>query len=116
MSLRSEIDIIENVRLIAKSHGYAIAIHGTLIRDIDLVAIPWIDGAAPMRLLLADIITKTGYARMDKDSAGPDKPHGRYAVLLKHPEAKVTSQVDGKTGWTPKILDISFVPCIGWMA
>ncbi|HKB93311.1 MAG TPA: hypothetical protein VKC62_03635, partial [Gaiellaceae bacterium] len=30
---------------VAREHGYALAVHGTMARDLDLVAIPWIDAA-----------------------------------------------------------------------
>jgi hypothetical protein len=33
----------EHLKLIAKEYGYALLIHGSLNRDLDLVAIPWID-------------------------------------------------------------------------
>lgn len=39
--------IIGPVRKAAHKLGYAIAVHGTVKRDIDLVAIPWTRDAAP---------------------------------------------------------------------
>lgn len=30
---------------IARRHGYALAIHGTVTRDLDLIAVPWTDSA-----------------------------------------------------------------------
>lgn len=30
---------------IARSHGYALAVHGTMQRDLDLIACPWVDEA-----------------------------------------------------------------------
>lgn len=38
--------IIEPIREAAKALGYAVAVHGSLIRDIDLVAIPWVEPCA----------------------------------------------------------------------
>jgi len=32
---------------IARKHGYALAIHGTVTTDLDLIAIPWTDEASP---------------------------------------------------------------------
>lgn len=29
----------------ANQHGYALAVHGSLERDFDVIAVPWIDGA-----------------------------------------------------------------------
>ncbi|PPU15805.1 hypothetical protein XacyCFBP2565_08400 [Xanthomonas arboricola pv. corylina] len=31
---------------VARSHGYALAVHGSLARDMDLIAVPWIEAAA----------------------------------------------------------------------
>ena len=37
----------------ARKHGYALAIHGTMTTDLDLVAIPWTDEAADVDTLVA---------------------------------------------------------------
>jgi len=37
--------LIGPIRETARSLGYAIAVHGSLERDIDLIACPWTDGA-----------------------------------------------------------------------
>jgi hypothetical protein len=104
-------NIVASVRDVARFHGWAVGIHGSTRRDIDLIATPWTENAAPFRHLLTALKEATGYDRMDRDIAGPDKPHSRYAVLLKHPAAVVCKRTtkDGKTGWSPKVLDISFV-------
>jgi hypothetical protein len=77
------------LRDIAKIHGYALAIHGTMTRDFDLVAIPWIDEASePLKLILA---MKEATATVTHTSLGdeffPDcqpykKPHGRVCYSL----------------------------------
>jgi hypothetical protein len=33
----------EHLKLIAKEYGYCLLIHGSLSRDLDLVAVPWVD-------------------------------------------------------------------------
>ena len=33
--------IITKIRQIARKHGWAIGVHGSLKRDIDLIAVPW---------------------------------------------------------------------------
>jgi len=38
--------LIEPLRAKARELGYALAVHGTLKRDIDLIACPWIEEAA----------------------------------------------------------------------
>lgn len=93
----------------AREHGYALAIHGTVTTDLDLIAVPWTPQAVPARQLkdaLLHHIGACGYAdllrKMDNhlseetiqqivDQAnnghtGEDgceiKPHGRLAWNL----------------------------------
>lgn len=37
---------------VARDHGYALAIHGTLARDVDLIAVPWVDGCSEPETLV----------------------------------------------------------------
>jgi hypothetical protein len=37
--------LIEPLRAVARSLGYALTVHGSLVRDIDLVAVPWTSDA-----------------------------------------------------------------------
>jgi len=101
--------LLDTIKSVANSHGWTIAIHGSTKRDLDIIATPWIENASLLKTLLNDIITTINYQRIDPDTTYPDKPLGRYAVLLKHPNAVVSSQKNGKTGWNPKVLDISFI-------
>lgn len=44
--------VIENFRIWAKPLGYAISAHGSLARDIDMVATPWTaDAVSPLALI-----------------------------------------------------------------
>lgn len=42
VALRSFVQMIDVLRKNARNRGYALAVHGTLLRDIDLIAVPWI--------------------------------------------------------------------------
>lgn len=77
---------------IAKDHGYALAVHGSVRRDFDLVAVPWIEEASePLTLLKAikeatkaiihsdDVEVETKYW---PDLNPTKKPHGRLAYAL----------------------------------
>lgn len=77
--------ILSPMRRTAKDVGYAITVHGSLNRDIDMVAIPWIEhvSADPDELvdLLAGAIrgvTGRCYARDEWTK----KPQGRVAKTL----------------------------------
>lgn len=89
---------------IARQHGYALAVHGTMARDFDLVAIPWTDAAVSDKELVAALQQhvlamdyrgllqrQCGWAtpeqidQMVSRATDPDcrvKPHGRKAWVL----------------------------------
>ena len=44
----------------ARSHGYALAIHGTVTTDCDLIAVPWTDTAADAETLMTALMQHIG--------------------------------------------------------
>lgn len=75
-------DLIEPIRAIAKEHGYAVGVHGSLARDVDLILCPWSEKTWPIEQLLQAIIKEceeiSGFAEMSH--VPPTiKPHGRRA-------------------------------------
>lgn len=72
--------LIVPLREVARRHGYALAVHGSLSYDIDLIAVPWRDLATSPESL-AEAINKAvdaiaGQSKME----GPEqKPLGRLA-------------------------------------
>lgn len=77
--------ILPAMRRTAKDVGYALTVHGSLNRDIDLVAIPWREHqvADPDRLvarLSGAIAGITG--RCNPAQGWTEKPHGRRAKVL----------------------------------
>lgn len=91
-------DLLPPLRMAARGCGYAIAVHGSLSRDIDLVAIPWTASAySPEKLverLLGIIAGVMGRATVAGEWT--DKPHGRRALII-------------ITGGEPEI-DLSIMP------
>jgi len=81
---------------LARQHGYALAVHGSLRRDFDLVAIPWADSPSEPEIVLKSITGKFAI-RLLGDAT--EKPHGRKAwtVSIGHGECA---------------LDISFMPIL----
>ena len=77
--------LLERFREIALGKGYALAIHGSMASDMDLVAIPWVkDVSSPKELLDAfwDEIGNTVF-KEDKTLFQPEiKPHGRVAYAI----------------------------------
>jgi hypothetical protein len=77
--------LLPRIRAAAKGLGYALAIHGSMGRDLDLLAVPWIESAeAPEALVLAIAEAVHGYVIGDVTARGtvdhPTKqPHGRLS-------------------------------------
>jgi hypothetical protein len=68
---------------LARSHGYALAIHGSVVHDFDLVACPWTEEASDP-LSLYDAIVKWLDSRQcilegSKLKEPEQKSHGRLA-------------------------------------
>ncbi len=89
--------IFTMARCLAWQEGYALVLHGTATRDLDLIAIPWTENASEPEHLVrrieasADLkIVGTGYAH---------KPHGRMAWTLLF-----------KTFGDPRFVDLSIMP------
>jgi hypothetical protein len=62
--------------------GYALTLHGSMNRDLDLVAIPWTDEAAPPEKVVEVITEKIeGFTGWD-NKPGKKKPHGRRCWLI----------------------------------
>lgn len=90
-------------------YGYTLALHGTLQRDLDVIAVPWEEKVAePIELIRALEKVSGGYcaSRINKDGSiiqpyDPlHKPHGRLAWIIALSE-------NGPKG---PYIDISVVP------
>jgi hypothetical protein len=68
------------MRDVARAHGYALAIHGSLTRDFDLVAVPWTPEASDADTLVAAICADNQLLVTVPDKG--DKPHGRRCWTL----------------------------------
>lgn len=81
--------LIGPMRLVARDLGYALAVHGSLRRDIDLVAVPWTDAAVDPDMLIdrlviaADSYLPRGKAYRDaRDHVGCKRAHGRMCIRI----------------------------------
>lgn len=82
---RALLDIIlPPMRNAALDAGYALAVHGSLNRDIDLIAVPWVEGCDSKEVLAERLtgalrgVVKTATQR----ESWNEKPHGRRSVCL----------------------------------
>lgn len=92
--------VIDDIRKIAREHGYAIAVHGSLIRDIDLIAVPWSKNAHSA-LTLRYAIRKLYYILDYRDQSDGGKPHGRKAWLF---------HISHRAQGCPQHVDLSVMP------
>lgn len=76
--------ILPPMRRAAKDCGYAIAVHGSLNRDIDVVAIPWVENCMNVDKLGVAIegAIRGVTGRCNKEDGWTQKPHGRLARIF----------------------------------
>lgn len=80
--------------VIFQKHGYALAVHGSMRRDFDLVAIPWASEVSTHEVVLDEI--KRVFATTSMGGATV-KNHGRIAYTL-------------AIGFGACAMDLSFTP------
>jgi hypothetical protein len=73
--------LIPALREVARKSGYAIGIHGSLRRDLDLIAVPWTPKAVRPDLL-ARRLQIAACGLYERPPRWVQKPHGRIACSL----------------------------------
>lgn len=65
----------------ARECGYALGLHGSMARDLDLIAVPWIEDATDADTLVARLVEACGgFLREERAQRDPvARPHGRLA-------------------------------------
>lgn len=76
--------IVGAIQAIGQTHGYAIAVHGSMATDLDLIAAPWTDGASDAEALVDAVCARlNGYVPLNMaGSPFNEKPHGRRAYSI----------------------------------
>lgn len=82
---------------IARRHGYALAVHESLQRDLDLIAVPWVEAPSTPEDVIRDFTTKFWIRVIGEPG---DKPHGRRAWTI-------------SVGHGQCAVDLSFMPAKG---
>lgn len=76
--------LLPKFRQAAAADGYAIAVHGSCSRDIDLIAVPWAESPLPVDRFVEHIVSVAkehmGGACLHGDVGL--KPHGRRAYTI----------------------------------
>ncbi len=83
-------EILTDFRRVAREHGYALAMHGSLVGDCDLIACPWVKDAKACSTLVRALADVDG-VRLQFHSKSrsilvegglPKKPHGRLGYVF----------------------------------
>lgn len=97
---------------IARKHGYALGVHGSMARDFDLIAVPWTEEAGQpmpmideMKAAVQGVYTDHEFDHLLTDGHVTTKPHGRMAWSIH----LTTKGSDGP------YLDISVMPLKPWV-
>lgn len=64
----------------ARQCGYALAVHGSMQRDLDLIAVPWVDDVTSAEALVEVLLATSGgrlIARPGWEADGSTRSHGR---------------------------------------
>lgn len=97
--------LIGPLREVARRLGYALTVHGTLKRDIDLVAVPWATEAAPARTLMRALRAKTrelvGFAEPCRSEARSSNPKWFRDGLTGFARGfgRISAKPHGRKGW-----------------
>jgi hypothetical protein len=65
---------------IGRKQGYAVGVHGSRVRDLDLLAAPWTEETAITPLMLAEAIASALPGALK--GAPERKPHGRLGFII----------------------------------
>jgi hypothetical protein len=65
-----------------RSHGYALAVHGSVGTDFDLIAVPWVDSAGDPDAVIAEVLSSFAVTKFRDQSIPSERPHGRLAYKL----------------------------------
>ena len=73
--------VIPKIRKAARRHGYAIGVHGSMVRDLDLIAVPWKENhSSPDQVAKAIQFAACGLRQ--KKYKWEKKPCGRIATMF----------------------------------
>lgn len=94
--------VIDDIRAIAREHGYAIGVHGSMRsqRDIDLIAAPWTKDAHAYSTLVR-AVGRIPYLDRPKHDIDTRRPHGRLAALF---------LIRNRHATCPRWVDLSVMP------
>lgn len=105
--------------VVAREHGYALAIHGTVVRDMDLIAVPWTNEAVEPETLVAALKDHLGAC----DYEGLLRQHKHLTddmisqILAREGNCNATDKPHGRKAWNLYLyfgakVDLSVMPIL----
>lgn len=90
-----------------RAHGYALAVHGSLAADFDLIAVPWVDEAGDPLGVIEECLSKFAFEEIPDQKKPTPKPHSRcsYKLHLSFGDCALDISFTPRTGnwWSPKM-------------
>ena len=90
-----------------RSHGYALAVHGSVGTDFDLIAVPWVDEAGKPEDVISECLKKFAFEQIPDQTKPTPKPHSRcaYTLHMSFGDCRLDISFTPRTGnwWSPKM-------------
>jgi hypothetical protein len=101
----------EELKIIARRYGYNLVIHGSMNRDLDLIAIPWSEKLGVVESMIMEFSEYLGASIMPlTEKQKYCFPHGRYSYILEMCRRKFDNGVGVFGDDREYYLDISIIP------
>jgi hypothetical protein len=77
--------LFNDFRKAALDNGYALALHGSMVSDMDMIAVPWVENCSNPETLVKAIDGCIGHTVWKDHNLKPstDKPHGRIVYTIR---------------------------------
>ncbi len=104
---------LASARIVARLHGYALAVHGSQLRDLDLIAVPWVPECSPPDVLAEAIrVEVVGVFTGDMNGGVMhERPHGRlcWSIVLREVRAGLVDDLAASKIPFRPYLDLSVI-------
>lgn len=94
----------ESIKQIGLKYGYNIVLHGSMNRDLDLIAIPWEENVGDKVEMLKEVAECIGGFVLKEDGGARIKPHGRECWII-NINRTIESKYDGLNSSIVKYVD-----------
>ena len=70
------------IREVAEHHGWAIGVHGSVVHDLDLMAMPWVEWHSPADMLAKEIARVVDDLKREPIKTENEKPCNRVVYTI----------------------------------